>query len=178
MRAHLLLVLPAVLGHAYVERIAVGGQSIETYQPFNDPYKNPKPQRITRPFANNSPVSLPSPNNVWLTPSQVEDVSSNTLTCNFQSDKSPSAAVPAPIHATVAAGATLDFHWTKLDPSHKGPVLTVGMFRDDGRDTQLEQYLAKCPGDCEDYVLKGGEKIWVKIDEGGYDGNDKVSSLL
>jgi hypothetical protein len=36
---------------------------------------------------------------------------------------------------------------------HSGPVLS---------------YLARCPGRCEDWVLKGGEVVWFKFDEGGW----------
>jgi hypothetical protein len=147
MLAFVLLALPAVTAHAYVTSITVNGSnatSIPTYQPFNDGAGNTKPQRITRPFANNSPTT---------------DVSSNALTCNVMANGNPSAAMAAPIHATIAAGSTLDFHWTRLSLSHRGPCLS---------------YLARCPDRCEDYLLEGGEKVFFKIDEGGYEGNNKV----
>jgi hypothetical protein len=36
------------------------------------------------------------------------------VACNFQTDKSPSASHPAPVHATIAAGDELTFHWSAL----------------------------------------------------------------
>lgn len=59
-------------------------------------------------------------------------------------------AEPSSYSATVAAGGTVDFHWTLWDASHMGPVLT---------------YIANCGGDCG-YVDKETLE-WVKIDELG-----------
>jgi hypothetical protein len=100
-----LLYIPAAFGHAYVQAIIAGSQNITTYLPFHDPYQRPPPSRITRPFANNSPV---------------QDVNDDIVTCNFQSDKSPSSTQPAALHASVAAGGELSFEWSPYPDSHKG----------------------------------------------------------
>jgi hypothetical protein len=59
-------------------------------------------------------------------------------------------ARPSAHSATVAAGGTVQFHWTPWDASHMGPIMT---------------YVANCRGDCAN-VDKEALK-WVKIDELG-----------
>jgi hypothetical protein len=46
--------VPLVSGHSYVQYITTGEQNISTYLPFWDPWH--KEAKITRAFANNSPV--------------------------------------------------------------------------------------------------------------------------
>jgi hypothetical protein len=67
------------------------------------------------------------------------------------------AGRPATSTATVAAGGTVDFHWSVWPDSHIGPVIT---------------YVARCAGDCADADKTALE--WVKIDEAGYDAATKT----
>ncbi|KAI3616605.1 glycoside hydrolase family 61 protein [Moniliophthora roreri] len=62
-----------------------------------------------------------------------------------------------PVNATavVPAGTTVQFLWTDWQSDHPGPIMT---------------YLARCPGSCSTFKADSG-KIWVKIQEDGYDAN-------
>lgn len=64
-------------------------------------------------------------------------------------------AIHANSSATVAAGGTVDFHWTAWPESHMGPVIT---------------YVANCGDDCA--TVSKEELQWVKIDAGGYDNGE------
>ncbi|TGZ78401.1 hypothetical protein EX30DRAFT_343302 [Ascodesmis nigricans] len=90
--------------HGIVSKIVLGSETVESYNPFQDPYMNPAPQRITWAFpsAGNGPV---------------EDVTSRDIVCNI-------GATPAAISATVAAGSPIQFQWTEWPESHKGPSMT------------------------------------------------------
>ena len=59
-------------------------------------------------------------------------------------------ASPSEFYSTVAAGGTIDFHWTEWPATHLGPVMT---------------YIANCGGDCANSDKETLE--WVKIDEAG-----------
>ena len=60
------------------------------------------------------------------------------------------AASPSKFYSTVAAGGTIDFHWTPWPVNHPGPVMT---------------YVANCGSDCANADKETLE--WVKIDEAG-----------
>jgi len=61
--------------------------------------------------------------------------------------------IPIPGSAPVAAGSKVSFFWTNWKSDHPGPIMT---------------YLARCSGPCSSFKGDSG-KIWVKIDEAGYD---------
>lgn len=90
--------------HGIVSDLNIGGTVFGGYNPFQDPYSNPAPQRIVWAFptAGNGPL---------------ETVSTSDITCN-------KAATAAPISAPVAAGAAVTFSWTTWPESHKGPAMT------------------------------------------------------
>ncbi|KAI5776401.1 putative endoglucanase/cellulase [Geopyxis carbonaria] len=104
--ALLTLASSAVLAaaHGTVSDMKIGSTWVGGYNPYQDPYMNPVPERIVWAFPNggNGPV---------------EDVTSADITCN-------KAATAAPISANVAAGADISFFWTVWPESHKGPVMT------------------------------------------------------
>ena len=56
----------AVAGHGYVNNATIGDKEYTFYQPYQDPYMNPKPERISREIQGNGPV---------------EDVTSPDLQC-------------------------------------------------------------------------------------------------
>jgi cellulase len=64
-------------------------------------------------------------------------------------------AKPAAAAASVKAGGTLDFQWTKWPDSHVGPMIT---------------YVAKCDGDSCATADKTALK-WAKIEEAGFANN-------
>jgi hypothetical protein len=111
------LLLPAALvaAHGYVDRATIGGQNHQFYQPYQDPYMNPAPQRISRAIPGNGPV---------------EDVNSIDMQCNGWSAGGVVGSKPAPLHATASAGSTVTLYWTLWPDSHVGPSLT---------------YMARCP---------------------------------
>ncbi|KAF5102262.1 hypothetical protein D0Z00_000445 [Geotrichum galactomycetum] len=71
---------------------------------YQDPYKNPVPDRITWSFfgSGNGPVA---------------DFTTKDIVCNGN-------AKPAALVADVKAGANATFYWTTWPESHKGPVMT------------------------------------------------------
>ena len=69
-------------------------------------------------------------------------------------------ARPSEYSATVAAGGTVDFHWTPWDASHEGPVLT---------------YVANCRNGCANVDKEMLE--WVKIDEMGKNGEGEWAAV-
>ncbi|KFA63714.1 hypothetical protein S40285_07105 [Stachybotrys chlorohalonatus IBT 40285] len=122
--------------HGVIESASIGGEEYEFYNPFQDPYMNPAPERISRKVPGNGPV---------------EDVTSADIQCNGFNTGSE----PAPLHATVAAGSTVNLRWTLWPESHVGPSLT---------------YMAKCPDSgCNDY-MPGDDAVWFKIQEAGREG--------
>jgi lytic cellulose monooxygenase (C1-hydroxylating) len=70
------------------------------------------------------------------------DYSSPDIICHKE-------AVPGKTSASVAAGGTVEFEWTKW-PAHQGPVV---------------DYMAACPGKCED--VDKTKLQWFKIAEQG-----------
>jgi hypothetical protein len=46
-------IAPTVLGHGYVESVTLNGQTYSGFLPWEDPYKNPVPDRIVRKIPDN-----------------------------------------------------------------------------------------------------------------------------
>lgn len=91
----LLSLLPSLASaHGYVNTAIIGGTTYTGYQPYQDPYMSPAPQRIFRKIAGNGPI---------------EDISSIDLQCGGWQN---SGSAPAPLTATVAAGSTISLQWT------------------------------------------------------------------
>lgn len=81
----------------------------------------------------------------------IEPSKFNTVDINCHKNAEPGA-----LTATVAAGGTIDFQWTKW-PHGIGPMLT---------------YIASCNGDCS--TVDKATLQWVKIDEYGIDYDTQV----
>jgi hypothetical protein len=105
----------AVAGHGYVNNATIGNKDYTFYQPYQDPYMNPKPERISREIQGNGPV---------------EDVTSPDLQCGGYSAGGIVGSKPAALHAEVSAGSNVELFWTLWPDSHVGPSIT---------------YMAKCP---------------------------------
>ncbi|KAJ1300462.1 hypothetical protein OPQ81_005277 [Rhizoctonia solani] len=102
----LLSVASSVLAHGNVVEITVSNPqgTFIPWLPYQDPYKNPAPERVSRKIPGNGPI---------------EDVTSMDIQCNTGGTE------PAPLLATAAAGSNVAFNWTNQWPtSHIGPVLT------------------------------------------------------
>jgi hypothetical protein len=113
----------AVAAHGYVDTALIGGQNYKFYQPYADPYSNPKPQRISRPIQGNGPV---------------ENVSLSDLQCGGYTAGGAPGSSPAALHAEVAAGTEVKLYWTLWPDTHVGPTVT---------------YMAKCPDTgCNDWM--------------------------
>jgi hypothetical protein len=105
----------AVSAHGYVTSATIGGKPYTFYQPYSDPYTNPKTQRVSRPIQGNGPV---------------QDVTLADLQCGGYTEGGVSGSSPAALHAEAAAGTDVDLVWTLWPDSHVGPTVT---------------YMAKCP---------------------------------
>jgi hypothetical protein len=46
----------AVAGHGYVNNATIGNKAYTFYQPYQDPYTSPAPQRVSREIQGNGPV--------------------------------------------------------------------------------------------------------------------------
>ncbi|KAJ2911966.1 hypothetical protein MD484_g8449, partial [Candolleomyces efflorescens] len=131
-----------VAGHGYVQEITLGSTKHTGYLPYSDPYYNPPLQRIVRKIPGNGPV---------------EDLSLIDVQCNGWSAGGVVGSAPAPLVATVAAGATVKFNWTEWPDSHRGPVIT---------------YMARAPSDVTKWN-PGNSAVWFKIDQSGKDASGK-----
>jgi hypothetical protein len=105
----------AVAAHGYVNTALIGGQTYTFYQPYSDPYMNPKVQRVARPIQGNGPV---------------QDVTLSDLQCGGYAEGGLPGSSPAALHANVTAGSDVKLYWTLWPDSHVGPTIT---------------YMAKCP---------------------------------
>lgn len=113
----------AVAAHGYVDNATIGGQVYTFYQPYQDPYMSPVPQRISRPIQGNGPVT---------------DVTLSDLQCGGYTAGGISGSSPAALHAAAAAGSEVQLRWTLWPDSHVGPVVT---------------YMARCPdAGCNSYM--------------------------
>lgn len=113
--AALLLPVALVAGHGYVERATIGGANYQFYLPYQDPYMNPAPERVSRAVPGNGPV---------------EDLDLIDLQCNGYTAGGVIGSSPAPLHADAEAGSTVTLYWTLWPDSHVGPSIT---------------YMARCP---------------------------------
>ncbi|KAG8165786.1 hypothetical protein KVR01_004338 [Diaporthe batatas] len=104
-----------VAGHGYVTNATIGGTEYEFYQPYQDPYKTPAPERVSRKITGNGPV---------------EDVTSAAIQCG--ADTAPAALV-----AEAAAGSDVELFWTLWPESHIGPSITY-MAKCEGDCTSYE----------------------------------------
>jgi len=98
-----------VSGHAYVDKVMIGGTSYSGWLPFkcvlsrcsglitemiySDPYESPVPSRIVRKVPNDGPIL---------------DWSSADMACNKGGEE------PAGATATVQAGRTVQFMWNRV----------------------------------------------------------------
>ncbi|KXH28965.1 glycosyl hydrolase family 61 [Colletotrichum salicis] len=129
-----------VAGHGYVDNATIGGTYYQFYQPYQDPYTSPTPQRISRPVQGNGPV---------------ESVDLIDVQCGGYTAGGISGSTPAALHATAAAGSTVTLRWTLWPDSHVGPVIT---------------YMARCPDSGCQAWQPGTSAVWFKVKEGGRTG--------
>jgi hypothetical protein len=113
----------AVAAHGYVDNATIANKVYTFYQPYQDPYISPAPQRISRPVQGNGPVT---------------DVTIADVQCGGYSAGGIVGSSPAALHAEVAAGSAISLHWTLWPDSHVGPLVT---------------YKARCPdAGCNNYM--------------------------
>ncbi|KAK7193264.1 hypothetical protein DPSP01_008135 [Paraphaeosphaeria sporulosa] len=130
----------AVAAHGYVDNATIANKVYTFYQPYQDPYISPTPQRISRPIQGNGPV---------------QDVTIADLQCGGYSEGGVVGSSPAALHADVAAGSEVSLRWTLWPESHVGPLVT---------------YMARCPdAGCNSY-MPGSSAVWFKIKEEGRTG--------
>jgi len=110
-----LLFATAVAGHGYVSNATIGDKEYTFYLPYQDPYMEPKPQRISRPIQGDGPV---------------ENVAISDVQCGGYAVGGIEGSSPAALHADAAAGSEVELFWTLWPESHMGPSVT---------------YMAKCP---------------------------------
>ncbi|KAH7369317.1 glycoside hydrolase [Plectosphaerella cucumerina] len=123
--------------HGFVDNATIGGVEYEFYQPFQDPYINPAPERVSRLVQGNGPI---------------EDVTLIDLQCGGYTAGNLPGSKPAALHAPAAAGSTVGLRWTLWPESHVGPMIT---------------YMAKCPDSgCQDYE-PGTDAVFFKVHEDG-----------
>ncbi|KAF1995350.1 lytic polysaccharide monooxygenase [Amniculicola lignicola CBS 123094] len=120
--------------HGFVQNATIGGKE---YDPYQDIYMSPRPQRISREIQGNGPV---------------QDVTLTDLECGGYAAGGHPGSAPAPLHAPAAAGSSVNLRWTLWPESHQGPMIT---------------YMARCPDSgCQNYETKGAA-VWFKIHEDG-----------
>ena len=109
--------------HGFVQNATIGGKEYDFYQPYQDPYMNPKPDRVSRIIAGNGPV---------------EDFSLADIQCGGAKAYGQDGSAPAALHADATAGSEVELRWTLWPDSHVGPVIT---------------YMAQCPDTgCNDWM--------------------------
>ncbi|KAK2061046.1 hypothetical protein LY76DRAFT_590834 [Colletotrichum caudatum] len=96
-----------VAAHGIVNNGVIGGKNYTFYQPFQDPYMNPAPERISRAISGNGPV---------------EDVTSLDIQCGAAT--AGGGTKPAKLVAKAAAGEEVTLDWTIWPESHIGPTIT------------------------------------------------------
>lgn len=107
--AGLLATASVVAGHGYVTNGTIGDTSYVFYQPYTDPYMNPRPDRVSRPIQGNGPVT---------------NLTYADLQCGGDTLNGHVGSEPANLTATAPAGSTVDLFWTLFPESHKGPSIT------------------------------------------------------
>lgn len=95
----------SVSAHGYVSWGVLGNANDTFYQPYSDPYMNPKVPRISRPIQGNGPV---------------QDVTLADIQCGGYSAGGVVGSEPAALHADVAAGDQVELGWTLWPDSHVG----------------------------------------------------------
>ncbi|KAG7145993.1 Polysaccharide monooxygenase Cel61a like protein [Verticillium longisporum] len=135
--ATILATAAVVSAHGYVDTAVIGGQNYQFYQPYQDPYMNPAPDRISRRVEGNGPI---------------EDVSLIDLQCGGWTAGGISGSAPAKLHAPAAAGSQVTLKWTLWPDSHVGPTVT---------------YMARCPASGCNNWLPGTQAVWFKVHEQG-----------
>ncbi|KDN71242.1 putative glycosyl hydrolase family 61 [Colletotrichum sublineola] len=93
--------------HGIVNNGVIGGKNFTFYQPYQDPYMNPAPERISRAIQSNGPV---------------EDVISLDIQCGAAT--AGGGTKPAKLVAKAAAGEEVTLDWTLWPESHIGPTIT------------------------------------------------------
>lgn len=112
-----------VAAHGYVDNATIANKVYTFYQPYQDPYISPAPQRISRPIQGNGPV---------------QDVTLTDLQCGGYTEGGQPGSAPAALHAEAPAGSDVSLRWTLWPESHIGPVIT---------------YMARCPdAGCNNYM--------------------------
>ncbi|KAH9206444.1 glycosyl hydrolase family 61-domain-containing protein [Leptodontidium sp. 2 PMI_412] len=139
------LAATTVSAHGYVNNASIGGVEYTGYQPYQDPYTTPLPDRIFRAIQGNGPV---------------EDLTSIDIQCGGYTAGGIVGSSPAKLTAgPVAAGSQVDLYWTLWPESHMGPAIT---------------YMALCPGgDCSTFVPES-DAVWFKVQEAGRTGSSDV----
>ncbi|KAI9149920.1 Polysaccharide monooxygenase Cel61a [Paramyrothecium foliicola] len=138
--ASLLSAAGLVAAHGYVDNATIAGQVYQFYQPYQDPYMNPAPQRISRSIPGNGPV---------------ENLDLIDVQCNGWSSGGVVGSKPAALHADAPAGSTVNLKWTLWPDSHVGPSIT---------------YMARCPDSGCNNWQPGSSKVWFKVQEAGREG--------
>lgn len=110
-----LLFTAIVAGHGYVRNATIGDTEHTFYQPYEDPYMDPKPARISREIRGNGYVA---------------DVAISDIQCGGYATGGINGSRPAALHADAVAGSEVSLHWTLWPDNHIGPTIT---------------YMAKCP---------------------------------
>lgn len=101
MKSLAALLFPAlVASHGYVSRATIGGEEYEFYNPEEDPYTDPPPERVSRAIPGNGPV---------------EDLTLIDVQCNGYTDGGTPGSSPAALHATAEAGSSVTLYWTVMD---------------------------------------------------------------
>ncbi|KAF1915909.1 glycoside hydrolase family 61 protein-like protein [Ampelomyces quisqualis] len=126
-----------VAAHGYVNNALIGGKDYTFYQPYADPYMNPKVARVSRPIQGNGPV---------------ENLAISDVQCGGYAAGGIAGSSPAALHADVAAGSDVKLFWTLWPDSHVGPTVT---------------YMAKCPDTGCDKWMPESQAVWFKVQEDG-----------
>ncbi|KAF1848683.1 lytic polysaccharide monooxygenase [Cucurbitaria berberidis CBS 394.84] len=130
----------AVAAHGYVTNATIGGKDYVFYQPYQDPYMNPKVDRVSRPVQGNGPI---------------ENLDLIDVQCGGYTAGGIKGSTPAALHADATAGSNVQLFWTLWPDSHVGPSIT---------------YMAKCPDSgCNNWQPESSA-VWFKVQEQGRDG--------
>ncbi|KAL2890550.1 Endo-beta-1 4-glucanase D [Ceratocystis lukuohia] len=124
-----------VAAQGYMTGCSIGNQNFKfSNVSSTDSYSNVNADRISRYTTGSTGV---------------KDVTSLDMQCGATGGKGTQGA---PESAKVAAGESVQMHWSKWTKVNKGPTVT---------------YMAKCPdAGCQDYV-PGTDAVWFKIQEAG-----------
>jgi len=121
-----------VLAHGWVDLWTIGGSNYTGFNPTVAPWA-PDQGTISWPAWNDDTGPIYSSN-----------VNSKDIICSINATNAKIYANP------IAAGSTINFHWTVWPDSHHGPIVS---------------YLAACNGDCT--TVKKEQLQWFKIAELG-----------